>query len=77
MYLGANKQVPKAEEQSEKAVVETPGGEAVESPTQEVAAPEASPEEVPPAETVEEPTETPETLEEPVGTEETTEGGTA
>ena len=70
LYLGANKQVP-AEEQPEEAVVETPGGEAAEAPTEEVAAPETAPEEAPPAEAVIEPTETPET------TEETAEGGTA
>ena len=82
LYLGAAKQVPEAEEQPEKAVVETPGGEAAEAPTEEVATPEILPEGVPPAETVGEPTETPKTPEEippeePVGTKETTEGGTA
>ena len=66
LYLGANKQVPEAEEQPEKAVVETPS-EAAEAPTGEVAAPETVPEEAPPVETVEAPAET----------EETTEGGTA
>ncbi len=63
LYLGANKQVPKTEEQPGEAVVETPGGEAAEAPTGEVAAPETVPEEAPPAETVEEPAETEETTE--------------
>ncbi|MEK6869270.1 MAG: hypothetical protein AABX74_03520 [Nanoarchaeota archaeon] len=71
LYLGANKQVPEAEEQPEKAAVETAGGEVAEVPTGEVAAPETVPEEVPPAETAEEVPP-----EEPVGTEETTQGGT-
>jgi len=57
LYLGANKQVPKAEEQTSGVVAETPSEEAVEAPSEEVAAPETAPEEVPPAETVEEPTE--------------------
>ena len=72
LYLGANKQVPKTEEQPGEAVVETPGGEAAEAPTEGVTVPETVPEEAPPAETVEESTETPETTEE-----KTTEGETA
>ncbi len=72
LYLGANKQVPEAEEQPEKAALETPVGEAAEAPIGEVAAPETASEEAPPAETTEEvPPEG------PVGTEESTEGGTA
>ena len=68
MYLGANKQVPKTEEQPGEAVVETPS-EAAEAPTGEVAAPETA---EAPAETIENAP-----LKEPVETEETTEGGTA
>src|SRR3989338_3551031 len=71
LYLGANKQVPEAEEQPEKVVVETPGGEAAEVPTGEVAAPETAPEEAPPAGTTGSVEEAP--PEEPVETE----GGTA
>jgi len=64
LYLGANKQVPKTEEQPGEAGVETPVGEVAEAPTGEVAAPETASEEAPPAEAIEEPAET-------------TEGGTA
>ena len=54
LYLGANKQVPEAEEQPGEAVAGTPSEEAAEAPTGEVAAPETASEEAPPAETVEE-----------------------
>ena len=54
LYLGANKQVPKTEEQPGEAVAGTTSEEAAEAPTGEVAAPETASEEAPPAETVEE-----------------------
>lgn len=54
LYLGTAKQSPGAGEQPGKAIVETPGGEVAEAPTEGVTAPETASEEAPPVETVEE-----------------------